>query len=100
MKLSRLLDKLRIEKDLKIDERTSEGVQQYILWTTIPFPKNHSEWYVFTLPHGVTAEEFEIEQWQIEAMLRHLWMFQVEIEEDAEAEVDIAAQAADPPQDE
>ncbi len=96
MKLSRLLDKLRIEKELKIDERTSEGVQQYILWTTIPFPKNHSEWYVFTLPHGMTAEEFEVEQWQIDGMLRHLWMFQVEIEEETEEEQE-AEPAQTPP---
>jgi hypothetical protein len=92
MKLSLLLDRLRVEKDLRIDERTSEGIQQYIIWTTIPFPKNHSEWYVFTLPHGMTAEEFDVEKWQIDAMLRHLWMFQVDIVEESKEE-----RAIDPP---
>jgi hypothetical protein len=100
MKLSQLLDRLKIEKELKVEERSAEGVQQYIVWTIVPFPKNHSEWYVFTLPQGTAAEEFEIEQWQINAMLRHLWMFSLTIgdEDDdsdaAEMGIDVAAQVA------
>lgn len=87
MKLSRLLDRLRAEEDLHVEERTdSDGTQQYIVWTQLPFPKNHSEWYVFTLPKGMSAADFDIEIWQIDAMLRHLWMFQLEIEEESSTE--------------
>ena len=44
----------------------------------------------------MTAEEFEVEQWQIDGMLRHLWMFQVEIEEETEEEQE-AEPAQTPP---
>jgi hypothetical protein len=85
MKLSLLLERLRQEEDLRIEERTdSEGVQQYIVWTQLPYPKvPRHEWYVFTLPKGVQAEDFDVEQWQIDAMLRHLWMFQLDIRDEA-----------------
>jgi hypothetical protein len=29
--------------------------KQFIVWTRLPFPKLHSEWYVFTLLHGVSG---------------------------------------------
>jgi hypothetical protein len=84
MKLSRLLDRLRAEEELHVEERTnSDGIQQFIVWTQLPFPKNHSEWYVFTLPPGIPADDFDVESWQIDAMLRHLWMLQLEIHEEA-----------------
>jgi hypothetical protein len=101
MKLSLLLDRLRTEKDFKVEERTNnEGIQQFIVWTKLPFPRhNHSEWYVFTLPHGITPEELEIESWQIDAMLRHLWMFQFEVEPLAtqEEELDAVEKNTDDP---
>ncbi|SRR5579871_963701 len=89
MKLSQLLDRLRIEKDLKVEERIDpDGIQQFIVWTNFPFPKKHVEWYVFTLPQDVKAEEFEIEQFQIDAMLRHLWMFQLQVGDLQEEELE------------
>jgi hypothetical protein len=57
---------------------------------------------VFTLPKGITAQELEIETWQIDAMLRHLWMFQLEIgeeEEEAVEEAGIGGGGIDPSDD-
>src|SRR5436305_91048 len=80
MKLSALLDRLKKEHELAIAEHIDpDGVHQFIIFTKIPFPKNHWEWYVFTLPKGVSANDFDVEQWQIDTMLRHLWMFQLQI---------------------
>lgn len=79
MKLSALLERLQEEEELTISEHRSDGVHQFIISTKIPFPKNHWEWYVYTLPKGVGPEDFELSQWQIDAMLRHLWMFQLDI---------------------
>ncbi len=83
MKLLTLLERLKKEQGLTIEERkNSDGLKQYVVWTVLPFPlKQRPEWYVFTLPDGVEASDFEIEARQIEAMLRHLWMFQADVNE-------------------
>jgi hypothetical protein len=105
MKLSTLLDRLKKETGFSIEERkNSDGLQQFILSTVMPFPlKQRPEWYVFTLPKGVAAENFEIEESQTEAMLRHLWMYQVDVNEPSsemtEADNDAIAELVDDPSD-
>jgi hypothetical protein len=76
MKLSDLLAKLKEHGEIKIEVRNlPDGTRLYIFFAMLPFPKRGPAWYVFVIPDGQDS----IDRLEIEAMLRHLWFFQMDI---------------------
>jgi len=86
MKVSALLDKLRTIPEIDIsEERDLKDIRRVITFSTVrPFPQLGPAWYSMV----VHSDDEEIPQEKIEAMLRHLWMFQIELFADG---VDLAA---------
>jgi len=83
MNIFALLDKLKRFDEIEVEQRTlPDGTRQYIVSAKRPYPFNpklERFWYVLTLP---PAGEDNVERLEIEAMLRHLWMYQLGLDED------------------
>jgi hypothetical protein len=77
MKLAPLLEKLKSFSEIQIEERIHpDGSRTYIFSSFYPFPRYAEPvWYVIVVKPG----QDEIDDLEIEAMLRHLWMFQLDI---------------------
>jgi hypothetical protein len=77
MKLSELLKRLEKHSVISITEERimSSGKRVLTFSASFPFPKVGGAWYSMV----VNAEDEEIADDKIEALLRHLWMFQVDI---------------------
>ncbi len=90
MKLSLLLEKLKQEPDIDIHEERSlkDGSRVLTFSTTLPFPKFEPVWYSMV----VLSDDEDIPREKIEAMLRHLWMFQLDILSEDD-DIDLAANA-------
>ena len=75
MNISAPLDKLKkFDEDINVEQRTlSDETRQYIFSAELPFPRLERVWYVITLDAG----QDDVEQAEIDAMLRHLWMYQI-----------------------
>jgi hypothetical protein len=90
MKLAELLEKLKAESDIDIHEERSlkDGSRVLTFSSTLPFPKIEPAWYSMV----VRSDDENIPNEKIEAMLRHLWMFQLDIIPD-DGEIKPAASA-------
>jgi hypothetical protein len=76
MTISTLLTKLRQQPEIDIEERKlKDGTVVYIFFSTRPFPTFQPVWYPIVVRPGQVDVEWE----EIEAMLRHLWQFQIDI---------------------
>ena len=87
MKLKELLKKLAEHEEIGMEERRlKDGTVVYIFFAALPFPKAHEHvWYPIVVKPG----QEDIDTAEIEAMLRHLWMFQLDIlPEDEQKEFD------------
>lgn len=90
MKLVLLLEKLKTEPDIDIHEDRSlkDGGRVLTFSSTLPFPKFEPVWYSMV----VRSDDEDIPNEKIAAMLRHLWMFQLDILPDDD-QIDLAASA-------
>ena len=79
MKLSELLKRLEKHSVISITEERirPSGKRVLTFATSYPFPKVGGAWYSMV----VSAEDDDISDEKIEALLRHLWMFQVNIKD-------------------
>jgi len=76
MKLSVLLSSLKQVAEIDIDERThKDGTKVFIFSSLRPFPQFEHVWY----PIVVLAGQEDVDDDEVEAMLRHLWMFQLNL---------------------
>lgn len=77
MKLGKLLEKLKSEPGIDIHEERSlkDGSRVLTFSTTLPFPKFEPVWYSMV----VRSDDEDIPKEKVEAILRHLWMFQLDI---------------------
>lgn len=79
MKLSALLKQLENHSVISIteDRIIPSGKRVLTFSASFPFPKVGGAWYSMV----ISAEDEEIPNEKIEALLRHLWMFQVDIKD-------------------
>jgi len=91
VKIASLLKSLEPIREIKVEERIhSDGKHVYIFSAAYPFPHvPEPVWYPIVLNPG----QEEIDDREIEAMLRHLWMFQINVGSEAGTVVDLAASA-------
>ena len=77
MKIQWLLEQLKPVSEIKTVETIHpDGTRTYIFSSVYPFPRvSEPAWYVIVVNPG----QEEIDDREIEAMLRHLWMFQLDI---------------------
>jgi len=77
MKLSLLLEKLRQVPEIDIHEERSlkDGSRSITFSAVLPFPKFEPAWYSMV----VQSDDEDIPHEKIEAMLRHLWMCQLDV---------------------
>jgi hypothetical protein len=77
VKIASLLEKLKLVPEIQIEKRIqADGKEVYIFSATYPFPRvPEPAWYVIVLKPG----QDEVDDREIEAMLRHLWMFQLDL---------------------
>jgi hypothetical protein len=77
MKLSLLLEKLKAEPDIDIHEERSlkDGSRVLTFSSVLPFPKFEPVWYSMV----VHSDDEDVPNEKIKAMLRHLWMYQLDI---------------------
>ena len=76
MNLKELLAKLDAVDDIDREERhLSDGTIVYIFFSILPFPKFGPAWAPIVIKPGQTR----VPRKEIEAMLRHLWQFQLDI---------------------
>jgi hypothetical protein len=83
MKLALLLSTLDKVKEIEVEKRIhKDGTQVYIFSSLLPFPhpqQYEPAWYVIVVRPGQKPGEEEIDDDEVEAMLQHLWMFQLDI---------------------
>jgi hypothetical protein len=87
MKLSLLLEKLKQEPDIDIHEERSlkdDGARVLTFSTRLPFPKFEPVWFSMV----VHSDDEDVPEKKVEAMLRHLWMFQLDLLPDAREDGD------------
>ena len=91
MKIASLLEKLKPHPEIKITEIIlPDGTKTYIFSSVYPFPRaSEPVWYVIV----IKPTQDDIDDREIEAMLRHLWMYQLNILPEAEHIGDLAASA-------
>ncbi len=77
MTIASLLEKLKPHAQIKtIETIHPDGTRVYVFSSLYPFPHApEPAWYVIVTKPGQT----EVDNKEIEAMLRHLWMFQLDI---------------------
>ena len=78
MKLSKLLKELEKYPAITITEERvrPDNKRVFTFSTPYPFPKLGGAWYSMVISH----DDEDIRQEKIDAMLRHLWMFQIDIQ--------------------
>ena len=92
MKLSQLLSKLKDVPEIEVEERVhQDGTKAFVFFSLLPFPKYEPAWYVIV----VKPEQEDVDDKEVEAMLRHLWELNLDI-----LPVDLAASAGDDEDDE
>ncbi len=89
MKIVLLLEKLKPHSEIKITETIlPDGTKTFVFSSVFPFPRaSEPVWYVIVVRPG----QEDIDDREIEAMLRHLWMYQLNL-----FQIDLAAGAEDP----
>ena len=77
MKIARLLEKLKSVAEIKTLETIHpDGTKTYTFSSVYPMPRMAEPvWYPIVVKPG----QDEIDDREIEAMLRHLWMFQLNL---------------------
>lgn len=77
MTAQELLDRLAKHSEIDIlDERSVKGGTRVLTFSSVlPFPKSGPVWYSMV----VKSDAEDIAHETIEAMLRHLWMFQIDL---------------------
>ena len=77
MKIAQLLEKLKTVPEIKILETIHpDGTRTYTFSSVYPMPRMAEPvWYPIVLKPG----QEDIDNREIEALLRHLWMFQLNI---------------------
>ena len=76
MNLKELLDKIDKAEGIDREERKlSDGTVVHIFFSQLPFPKFGAAWYPIVIKPG----QERVPRKEIEAMLRHLWQFQLDI---------------------
>jgi hypothetical protein len=77
MKLALLLEKLKAVPEIEVHEHIQpDGRIAYIFASIYPFPRvAEPVWYVIVVKPG----QEEIDDREIKAMLRHLWMYQLDL---------------------
>ncbi len=83
MNLSELLAKIDAHPEIKIEKRVlPDGTTVYIFSNQLPaFPKlMEPRWYPLVVKPG----QAEIKRGRIEALLRHLWQFQIDLFDETE----------------
>jgi len=77
MKVKELLERLSHESAISVTEERSlpDGKAVLTFSTKLPFPKVGPAWYSMV----VQSEDEDIAPEKIEALLRHLWMLQLDI---------------------
>ncbi len=84
MKLALLLSTLEKVKEISVEKRIhkNDGTQVYVFSSLLPFPHPQNiepAWYVIVITPGQPAGEEDIDDEEVEAMLQHLWMFQLDL---------------------
>jgi len=89
VKIALLLEKLKPHSEIKTTEIIlPDGTKAFIFSSVFPFPRaSEPVWYVIVVRPG----QEDIDDREIEAMLRHLWMYQLNF-----FSIDLAASADDP----
>jgi hypothetical protein len=77
VKIAQLLEKLRAVREIKVLETIHpDGTKTYTFSSVYPMPRMAEPvWYVIVVKPG----QDEIDDREIEAMQRHLWMFQLDL---------------------
>lgn len=77
MKIALLLEKLKSVREIQTEKRIQpDGKEVYIFSSVYPFPRvPEPVWYTIVLE----PNQDDIDDREIIAMLRHLWMFQLNI---------------------
>jgi len=77
VKIAWLLEQLKPVSEIKTVETIhSDGTRTYTFSSVYPFPRvSEPVWYVIVVKPG----QEDIDDREIEAMLRHLWMFQLDL---------------------
>lgn len=86
MKITELLAKIKEVEGIEVEERRlSDGTAVYVFSSVLPYPKFEPAWYPIVIKPGHEV----VPRKEIEAMLRHLWQFQLDIipEDDYEREI-------------
>jgi hypothetical protein len=77
VKLPLLLEKIKQHPEIKTVETTyPDGIKAYTFSAVLPFPKIQDHvWYVIIVKPG----QEDVDDREVVAMLRHLWMLQTDI---------------------
>jgi len=77
VKIARLLEQLKPHSEIKtVETKHPDGTRTLVFWCLYPFPRApEPAWYVIV----VRPNQDDIDEREIEAMLRHLWMFQLNL---------------------
>jgi len=77
VKIAWLLNQLKSVSEIEVLETIHpDGTRTYIFSSVYPFPRvAEPVWYVVVLKPG----QEEVDDREVEAMLRHLWMFQLKL---------------------
>lgn len=76
MTIKELLAKIGEVKDIEIEQRRlADNTIVYIFASQLPFPKFGAAWYPIVIRPGQEI----VPRKEIDAMLRHLWQFQLDI---------------------
>ncbi len=80
MKISSLLDQLKPVREIQtVETKYPDGTRTYTFSTVYPVPRApEPAWYVIVIKPG----QEDVDDREIEAMLRHLWMAQVQMRPD------------------
>jgi len=91
VKIAWLLEQLKPHSEIKtIETKHPDGTRTFVFSCDYPFPRSpEPAWYVIV----VRPNQEDIDNREVEAMLRHLWMFQLELkpEPDHPPAIDLAA---------
>lgn len=87
MNIKELLAKLSEVESIEVQEKhLKDGTVVYMFFSIRPFPTFQPAWYPIVIPPGHEVAPRK----EVEAMLRHLWQFQLDIlpeEEEFDSEI-------------